>query len=178
LDVGDGGDPHAIAIWKGSVLQYIRSQPTIGDELDTGRAAGMVAGEIARYGNGAIAVDNIGVGAGSLTMIKNQGLLARGIFWGASASDNQRFVNLKAEQFWQLREAMEKGEVAIASLGDFEDELMEDLANIYYEETPTGKIKIEDKAKTRQRLGRSPNCGDAAVYGYHANLPINPLLLS
>lgn len=178
LDVGDGGDPHAIAIWKGSVLQYIRSQPTIGDELDTGRAAGMVAGEITRYGNGAIAVDNIGVGAGSLAMIKNQGLLARGIFWGASASDSQRFVNLKAEQFWQLREAMEKGEVAIAPLGDFEDELMEDLANIYYEETPTGKIKIEDKAKTRQRLGRSPNCGDAAVYGYHANLPINPLLLS
>lgn len=178
VDVGDGGDPHALARWQGSVLWMVRSQPTIGDELDTGRAAGMVAGEIARHGQGAIAVDNIGVGAGTLTMLKNQGLSARGIFWGASARDSQRFANLKAEQFWLLREAMEKGDVAIAPLGDFEDEAMEDFANIYYEELPTGKVKIEDKKKTRQRLGRSPNCADATVYSYHALSAINPLLLS
>ena len=71
-----------------------------------------------------------------------------------------------------------KGEPAIAPLGDFEDETMEDLANIYYEEMPTGKIKIEDKKKTRARLGRSPNCGDAVIYAYHAHSIINPLLLA
>lgn len=178
LDVGDGGDPHALARWQGTVLMAVRSQPTIGDELDTSRAAGMVAGDIAKHGNGSIGVDNIGVGAGTLAMLKNQGLIASGIFWGDSATDNQRFANLKAEQFWLLREAGEKGEIAIAPLGDSEDEAMEDLANIYYEELPTGKIKIEDKKKTRARLGRSPNCGDAIVYGYHASSAINPLLLS
>jgi hypothetical protein len=63
---------------------------------------------------------------------------------------------------------MEKGEVAIAPLGEYEDELMEDWANCYYEETATGKVRIEEKPKTRARLGRSPDLGDAAVYGYHA----------
>lgn len=168
LDVGDGGDPHALSRWQGSVLWAARAQPTLGDELDSGRAAGMIAGEIRIHGTGSVAVDNIGVGAGALDNLKRQGISAKGIRWGLAAKDTERFANLKAEQYWLVREGLEKGELAIAPLGEFEDELMEDWANTYYEETPRGQIKIEDKEKTRQRLGRSTNCGDAGIYGYHA----------
>ncbi|NEP10323.1 MAG: hypothetical protein F6K14_08895 [Symploca sp. SIO2C1] len=178
LDVGDGGDDHALSRWQGSVLWSVRSQPTLGDELDTGRAAAMVTANIKQHGAGAVGVDNVGVGAGALDIIKRERVYARGIRWGLAAKDKERFANLKAEQFWQVREALEKRELAIAPLDDYEEELMEDWANTFYEETARGQIKIEDKAKTKQRLGRSPNCGDAAIYGYHASPPINPLLLT
>ncbi|NER98614.1 MAG: hypothetical protein F6J86_33125 [Symploca sp. SIO1B1] len=178
LDVGDGGDAHAISRWQGSVLWFVRSQPTLGDELDTGRAAGMVIADIFQHGNGYVGVDNVGVGAGALDIIKREHVYARGIRWGKPATDKERFANLKAEQFWEVREALEKRELAIAPLGDYEEELMEDWANTFYEETAKGQIKIEDKAKTKQRLGRSPNCGDAAIYGYHASPPISPLFFT
>ncbi len=168
LDVGDGGDPHALSRWQGSVLWSVRSQATLGDELDSGRAAAMVAKESKSFGKGAIGVDNVGVGAGALDTLKREGFSARGIRWGAGAKSPESYANLKAEQFWLLREAMERGEIAIAPLGEVEEELMEDLASTYYEEMATGKIKIEDKKITRQRLGRSPNLGDAVVYGFHA----------
>jgi hypothetical protein len=168
LDVGDGGDPHAIARWQGSVLWSVRSQATLGDELDSGRAAALVTSEIKSFGNGAIAVDNVGVGAGALDHLKRQGLTAKGFRWGSAPINTERFANLKAEQFWILREALEKGELAIAPLGEYEDELMEDWANTYYEELPNGKIKIEDKRITRKRLGRSPNLGDATVYAFNS----------
>jgi hypothetical protein len=168
LDVGDGGDPHALSRWQGSVLWSVKSQATLGDELDSGRAAAMAVKDIKTFGQGAIGVDNVGVGAGALDTLKREGHSARGIKWGLAAKDTESYANLKAEQFWLLREAAEKGEIAIAPLGEYEDELCEDWANTYYEELPNGRIKIEDKAKTRARLGRSPNCGDAAVYGYHA----------
>ncbi len=177
LDVGDGGDPHAIARWQSDTLFYIKPYPTLGDELDTKRAATYVTQEISKHGNGFIAVDNIGVGAGSLAILKTDGLLASGIKWGNPATDQERFLNNKAEQYWQVREGLETGQLAIAPLGDYEQELEDDWANTYYEETVNGKIRIEDKRKTRERLGRSPNCGDAAIYGYHAQSAINPLLI-
>jgi hypothetical protein len=170
LDVGDGGDPHALSRWQGSVLWSVRSQATLGDEKDAHRAAAMVVKESKTFGNGSVAVDNVGVGAGALSILHEEGYPSQGFRWGSTSTvkDKERFANLKAEQFWTLREAMEKGEIAIAPLGDYEDELMEDFASTYYEETVTGKVRIEEKPKTRARLGRSPDLGDAAVYGYHA----------
>jgi hypothetical protein len=54
----------------------------------------------------------------------------------------------------------------LAPLGEYEDEVMDDLAGTYYEETSKGRTKIEDKEKTRKRLHRSPDCGDAVIYGW------------
>jgi len=168
LDVGDGGDPHALSRWQGSVLWSVRSHATLGDERDAHRAAAMVAKESKTFGKGSVAVDNVGVGAGALSILHEEGYPSQGYRWGSAAKDKERFANLKAEQFWTLREAMGKGEIAIAPLGEYEDELMEDFASTYYEETVSGKIKIEEKKVTKSRLGRSPDLGDAAVYGYHA----------
>jgi hypothetical protein len=177
LDVGDGGDPHALSRWSGSILWSIKNQPTIGDEMDTARAAGLVIGEIKKHGNGSINVDNVGVGAGTLAMIKEQGYYAKGIRWGASAKDNERFFNLKAEQYWLMREELEFNEPMIAPLGEFEDQLIEDWAQTFYEETSKGQIRIEPKKRTIERLGRSTDCGDSAILGFHAKSTMRELLL-
>lgn len=177
VDVGDGGDPHAIARWQGSLLLGVKQHPTLGDELDTKRAANLLIREVENHGAGFVAVDNVGVGAGTLAIIKDE-IPASGIRWGETAGDSKKFANLKAEQYWLVREGLESGELAIAPLGEYEEMLQEDWANTFYETTVKDQVKIEDKRKTIARLGRSPNCGDAAIYAYHASPSINPLLLS
>lgn len=165
LDVADGGDDNALSKWRGSLLYKVKVQPTLGDNLDTDRAAGLATGE-ASQDPGVISVDNVGVGAGTLAIILKNRYKAVGIRWGESAKDKEAFANLKAEDYWLLREAMRVGDVAIAPLGHIEDRVMEDLASVHYEELGESKIKIERKKDTIERLGRSPDAGDAVVLGY------------
>jgi hypothetical protein len=99
-------------------------------------------------------------------LLVEQGLSAHGVHWGEAASDPAIYLNAKAEDFWNLREALRKEEIAIAPLGEIEDMVAEDLAGVYYEHTSSGKIRMEDKAKTRKRLHRSPDAGDAVVFGF------------
>jgi hypothetical protein len=168
LDVGDGGDDHAIASWRGSILYAAKTVPTKGDRLDIGRAVALGAGLIDEHG-GSINVDRGGVGAGALSGLLEQDYPSYGTHWGEGAEEKSLFDRLKAEQFWALREAFRNEEIAIAPLGEVEEMAMEDLAGTYWEETSTGKIKIEDKKKTTSRLHRSPNVGDAIVLGFVAS---------
>jgi hypothetical protein len=165
LDIGDGGDDHGIASWRGPVLYAVKCEPTRGDRLDTARAATL--GRKALVDKpGWCAVDQVGVGAGTLTMLLEQELQAFGVNWGHAADVPDEFLNKKAESFWAMREAFRTEDVAIAPLGQYEEMLMEDLGGTWYEETSAGKMRIEDKAKTRKRLGRSPNAGDATALGF------------
>ncbi len=165
LDVGDGSDPHALASWKGPVLYAVDQKETIGDMKDVERAKNWGL-KTMKEKPGKIKVDNIGVGSGALAGILQHTDKAYGFKFSEGSSDRARFVNLKAESFWELREAFRLGEVAIAPLGVYEDQLRLELSQTYYEEQNDGKIKMELKAKTIKRLGGSPNLADAAVYGY------------
>jgi hypothetical protein len=182
LDVGDGGDDHALARWRGPVLYFVQPQPTRGDWEDTGRAASWGLQTLRLY-PGTIGVDRTGVGAGTLDSIikgiredRLPGCEAVGcVFGGASPkekvqkpnADPERFYsNWKAYWYFQLRLGLERGNVAIAPLGDYEDLLADEFASIYYEQTPKGLTQIEDKAETIKRLGHSPNCADAVIMGY------------
>ncbi|RCJ20161.1 hypothetical protein A6S26_05415 [Nostoc sp. ATCC 43529] len=166
LDVGDGGDDHATASWRGPVLYAAAVMPTKGDRLDVGRAAALGA-KVIDEKPGRINVDIIGVGSGALSKLLEGDYPGDGTHWGEAADENSLFANLKAEHYWMLREGFRNEEIAIAPLGEIEEMLMEDLAGTYYEETTTGKTKIEDKKKTTARLHRSPNVGDATVLGYN-----------
>lgn len=177
LDVGDGGADHALSRWKGDVLYSVELLPTKGDRYDTMRAAELILSRIDKEPypeECGIAVDCIGVGAGTLAIIMKErpGNRPKGINWGMSGTkhvkDFERFVNVKAEQFWTLRMELERGEIAIAPLGKIEDRVAQDLANTHYLENPSGKIQIEPKQKTVERLGRNPDAGDAVVFGRFA----------
>lgn len=165
LDVGDGGDDHALARWCGPVLYLAKPVPTKGDQEDVTRAAGLAIAHLKIY-SGSVSVDRSGCGAGAQAILQEQGYNSHGVHWGESARDSAQFLNAKAEDLWTLREAFRLNQVAIAPLEEHEDEAMEDLAGIYWELTSTGKIRIEDKAKTRKRLHRSPNVGDAVALGF------------
>ena len=178
VDVGDGGDPHSIVGFHGKVLKICRVIPGLGDRMDTIRIAKIVAYEYLAVYGGTVGIDRIGVGAGTLGWLLDNGYDAWGASFGSSAvskndeeiKDTQgTFLDWKTEAFWGLREFLaarfDDELSAIAPLGDFEDSLMEDLNGIYYEEKHRGTC-IEDKSVTRKRLGRSPNAGDAAAIAF------------
>jgi len=76
-------------------------------------------------------------------------------------SKKYRMVNVRAEMYWRLREALDpEGDQEIALPPD--SELLADLCAPKYQVTTSG-IKIESKDDIRGRLGRSPDCGDAVA---------------
>lgn len=156
LDVGDGGDNHALALWRGPVLYQVQIHATIGDMLDTDRAAEIAEKNMKRLGGCRIAVDNTGVGAGTLAMLLKKGILATGCKFGESAHDKQHFDRRKAELYWTMREDLRKGKIAIAPLEN-EDYVFADLAATRYSTNTKDQIFCEPKEKTRARLGRSPD---------------------
>lgn len=110
-------------------------------------------------------------GAPSLLMREN-GVTAIG-FNGAAASTAQtrdgsklKFVNKRAEAWWRFREALDpsqEGGSIIALPND--PELRADLASPTFEITSRG-VKVESKDDIRERLGRSPDRGDAVVMAW------------
>ncbi len=173
LDVGDGGDPHALALLRGPVLYEVQIHPTKGDLLDTERAADIAAAEIKLLGASyAIAVDNTGVGAGTLAKLKTNGCLAYPCKFGDSPSykkkklkgePKQKFTNYKAELYWQFREILMAGKFAIAPLEN-EEYVFQDLTATRYSTNTKDEIFCELKEKTKSRLGRSPD-SEAVIIG-------------
>lgn len=184
VDVSDGGDDATISTWRGNVLLDLILVPTRGDREDTERICNAAWKQLMKY-PGVMGVDRIGVGAGVLS-----GLLTRlkdeenkreirllpivptavGINFGGKAENelaDAEALNLKADLYWGLREEMEQDTIAIAPIDpELEERLEDEFALQYYEETVTGKIKMEDKKKVKARIHRSPDCADAVVMGY------------
>lgn len=166
LDVGDGGDPHALALLRGPVLYEVQIHPTKGDLLDTERAADIAASQIKLLGTSyTIAVDNTGVGAGTLAKLKTNGYLSYPCKFGdaptykkkkLNTEPKQKFTNYKAELYWQFREILRLGEFAIAPLEN-EEYVFADLTATRYSTNTKDEIFCEPKEKTKSRLGRSPD---------------------
>lgn len=177
LDVGDGGDEHALASWRGPVLYQVKLQHCLNDRQDVSRAASWAKQRL-EDAPGVMGVDRTGVGAGALSQLLEWKCNALGIAWGSGAQDSEQFLNLKSEQFWGLREAFREGTVAVAPLDpEIEDLLVTEFSKIYYKETANEKIQMEAKARTIARLGHSPNAADSVVLGYHTvekKVPVLP----
>jgi phage terminase large subunit len=112
------------------------------------------------------AVDVGGPGGGVADRLRQLGYDVLPVAFGGTAVDtgpasqvpaSRRFRNRRAQLFWALREALERGQVALAE----DDEVRADLAALRYGFTPDGRLVIEEKDAIRQRLGRSPDRADA-----------------
>lgn len=182
LDVGDGGDDSAIAIWYSNTLLLVDILPGRGDGLDNDNTANWAWNYLKRY-PGLIAVDKVGVGAGVYSKLLNNLRTrkhelppqVRSGVWGVSFGEKSTGIseveafNLKADWYWKLREEFMSGTVAIAPVNiEFEERLQNEFALTFYEEDLKDKTRIEPKTKTRSRLGHSPDLADAVVMGYNA----------
>jgi len=88
-------------------------------------------------------VDSIGIGKGVADKLsKTQNVEKVNV--GKRARDKDRFSNLKAELFWNLREIFEEGRIDIPD----NQQLKNQLVGMKYDFTSSGKIKIKDPSKS------------------------------
>lgn len=140
-----------------------------GVETPTGNeVAGLT---IARRRNGATVILDMGGGYGGATKMRLQDNNVEPIVGhkGAEASPRRTadqafgFYNKRSEAFWRLREALDPAQDGGSDVALPDDpELVSDLTAPRYEITPKG-VKVETKEKVVERLGRSPDKGDAVV---------------
>jgi len=104
-----------------------------------------------------IMVDSIGVGAGVLDLMLDQGLPARGINVGEVASARDRFFRLRDELWWKGRQWFEGKDVSISD----DPRLIHELSTPYYAYNAAGKVVVESKSDLKSRGVKSPNVADA-----------------
>lgn len=104
-------------------------------------------------------IDEIGIGAGVVDRLHEIGhTWAVGVNNGARAQDEERFKNIRAESYWGVRQALERGDLFV-----LEEEFADEITKIKWRPTSLGKIQIEDKDEVKRRLGRSPDDADAVA---------------
>ena len=112
-------------------------------------------------------IDGIGVGSGVVDISRAYiGTRTNSILFSSGSAEMDQtgtfgFVNLRAQAYWQFREALDPRNPNPISLPP-DQELLTDLAAATYR-PQMGGIKIESKEDIKKRLGRSPDCADAVV---------------
>ncbi len=112
-----------------------------------------------------VGVDGVGVGAGTVNTLREYGLRWKGINLQGGAGmvkvhgKAEQFNNLRSQMWWQAREDLRNGEIAMPN----DTELIADLSAPKFE-TNNKVIIVEGKEEIKKRLGRSPNKGDSFVY--------------
>lgn len=165
-----GGDQAAMVCRHGNrVLWVKRRRPTSNNP--SSELAGWLKQEAGKQRTDWVFVDEIGVGAGVLDKARELGLPARGVGFGTRASQSTRFANLRAECWWSLREALQRGQLSLGDVETTEMDVLEgDLTAPKYGWDNLGRTQLESKEAIVKRLGHSPDSGDALALTFAAPL--------
>jgi hypothetical protein len=111
---------------------------------------------------GSVFVDKVGIGRGCAELLQTQ-IGAVGVNAGDKPSDEEQFVNLRAEMFWRARDWIMHGGRLIVSAPQDEDDWLQ-LAKIKYRtvlEGRRGKLQAISKEELLRRGIESPDIADA-----------------
>lgn len=162
MDVGGGGDSTTVAHRQGPVVRIIRED----HNPDTMHTCGNLIADLRTTGAALAKVDLIGIGRGVVDRARELGKPVEGVNVSESptSDDNdERFLNLRAELWWAVRERFEHGTIDIDPQ---DDDLAGELASLKYKRTSTGKIQIESKEEAKRRGIASPNRADALMLAF------------
>lgn len=167
VDIAQGGNDTTTLVER---YDHWFSEPdqTPGRDTPTGNeVAGLI---LSKRRNGCTIIIDMGGGYGGATKMRlNDNEIKVEGFKGAEKSvrrtvDQQfGFVNKRAEAYWRMREALDPSQDGGSHIALPDDpELVSDLTAPTFEITANG-IKILSKEKVIEKLGRSPDKGDAVV---------------
>ena len=152
-----GSDKTVIAELRGLKIMPLN----VYSQKNTRETAGLVISHAKETGTRNINVDEIGIGRGVVDSLEEEGYENVGVNVAEKSHDIERFHNLRAELWWNLRERLDPDKEPIALPRD--DELLSELASVKYKVDARGAIQIESKEDMKKRLGHSPDRADAVV---------------
>ncbi len=177
VDVARFGGDESIIYWRhGPCAKLIHNSR--GNDLM--KLVGVIVAAIAQHKPKRVKIDDSGVGGGVTDrlreMQRSDGLFANveicPINVGQAARDKERFLNLRAELHWGLRERFQDGDIDIED----DDVTAGQLVAFKYWQTSRGQIQIESKEDLKKRLGKesgfsSPDRADALMLAYAPPAP-------
>ena len=159
VDVARYGSDHSVILRRqGARVDEIRTF----NGLDTMQLAGWVAAAIREFQPLRTCIDEVGVGAGVVDRLREQGYGVRGINVAQAARQKDVFANLRAEGYWRLRELFAAGEIAIPP----DQQLVGELVSLRYHVDSRGRTLLEKKEDMRKRGVPSPDRADALMLAF------------
>ncbi len=155
-----GFDASVLLRRRGLVVEEIRSYHS----LDTMKLVGHIVDAIDQHKPDEVVIDEVGIGAGVVDRLKEQGYSVQGVNVGTAALDHEHYANLRAESYWDLRQLLLDGCVALPK----DNELVGQLAALKYSFNSMGKVLIESKDDMRRRGVPSPDKADALMLAFLA----------
>jgi hypothetical protein len=161
-DIGGGGDNSSVCNRRGNVYRIIRSD----NDPDTMSQCGKIIDDLITTGASCVKIDKIGIGWGIVNRGQELNHPFIGINVGEGATDDdkssdERFLNLKAELWWNVRDLFERG---LIDIDPKDEDLAAELCSIRYERMSNGKIKISPKKKdSRGKTIASPNRAESLM---------------
>lgn len=170
VDPSRGGDDETtIAKLYGTWFDLITYA---GSQVPDGPAAANYVVKALGTENAPIALDSIGIGSSvydHLKVLDNIEVVPVNVGASSQARDKSgryQFFNLRSEMYWKLREALDPQNGEDICLPP-DRQLRADLCAARYS-VVSGKIKIEPKEKTKERINRSPDRGEAIMLAWLA----------
>lgn len=179
-----GADETVIAEWRGPILRKLHvwhgadlmvttgrivqllNNRRIHQTYSTGRPSkSWLGGEQMVLQGADIAVDVVGLGSGVVDRLRELGWHIHSYNSSARpphSRDAKQFLNHRASTHFMLRDALEKGEIALCH----DEMLVEELMALSWTITSAGKKQIVSKDEVRSLIGRSCDRSDAVVIGF------------
>jgi hypothetical protein len=107
-----------------------------------------------------IDLDGFGVGSDVAIELAHAGKRIHSVNVGNKASDEETFVNLRAEAYWRMREWMKKGGELVDHKG------WDELLTIRYRRELNGKLSIMPKKEMRKNGYKSPDHVDSLMLSF------------
>jgi hypothetical protein len=154
-DVGGGGDYNVYCLRSrmyASIAGSNRSNDTMTNVTEIEELMG--AHSIPPHN---IFIDDVGIGRGVSDRLKEKNYEVTPISAGGKPTDSTRFANVKAENYWALREWIKNG-------GKLEpSDKWHQLTWIKYKVNSDKVIKIEPKDELKKRTGKSPDFAESLM---------------
>lgn len=175
VDVGGGGDETVIRERRGRVAGREWRAHTDRPE----KIAPMILHAIKETGATAVKIDSIGVGFGVIGELRNQGKEGLhnaqiiGVNVAESASEPDKFANLRAEIWWEIGRGLSASKGWDLSTMDNADTTVAQLLEPLWDIDPRGRIRVEKKDEIIERLRRSPDNADALLLAFYGGMRPN-----
>ena len=124
-----------------------------------------------KYEIGEVCIDSIGLGAGVVDRLLEEGVDCRGVNVGESPSIGGNYLNLRTELWEKCRLWFEGRDVVIPN----DEQLINELCSVSYSYSSTGKTKVESKDDIRRRLRMSPDSADSLILTFASYASRNSL---
>ncbi len=153
-----GSDRTVVLMRRGDRVESIRAF----SRMDTMSAVGRVMVAVREHRPDAVNVDDIGVGAGVVDRLREQGVRAQGINVAEGPRRDRTCANLRAEGYRLLAGRFRDRRIRIPR----DTELISELASLRYRYNSRGRLLMESKESMRKRGAQSPDKADALMLAF------------